>query len=260
MFREERHSMHMERRKMHRERCRDRKPNNLASKLLGGIFVIGFGVLVLLNQMGQNIPHSFVSWEMILILVGIVSLVKHKFKKLFGLVPIAVGAVFMINDFYPDTIEKRFIWPVLIIIFGISILIKALRPRKVESKHSMFDGATEELSADDFVDATAFFGAVKKNIVSKNFRGAKMSSVFGGIELNLEHADLQGPATIEVNCVFGGISIIVPSNWKVETEVSSAFGGFDDNRQLNLVDETSGKILIIKGSCYFGGIEVTSHA
>lgn len=250
--------MHMERRRMHRERCGQKEPFNMVSKLLAGLFVIGFGTLILLKQTGMNIPHAFVSWEMVLILMGVISLVKHRFKMLFGLALILIGGVFMAQDFYPDVIEKRFIWPVLIIFMGIVILIKAFRPRKMHPNYTMFDDRTEDNSTDDLIDSSAFFGAVKKNIVSKSFKGGRISSVFGGTELDLSHADLAEAATIDVNCVFGGISIVTPSHWKVETEVNSAFGGFDDNRPMNLVDEASGKVLIVRGSCYFGGIEITS--
>eukprot|EP01041_Mallomonas_annulata_P035671 gene35671-58664_t len=126
--------------------------------MLGGLFVIGFGVLILLNQIGMNIPHVFTSWETVLILAGIVSIVKHNFRKMFGYVMIVVGGIFMINDFYPYTVETRFIWPVLIIIFGISIFFKAMGIQKKKPTYTIIKDNTEDTkNNEDFIKKTAFF-------------------------------------------------------------------------------------------------------
>lgn len=245
---------------MRTRKCYNMEKDDFTSKILGGVFIIGFGVLVLLSQIGFAIPEQLLSWEMILILVGIVSLVKHKFKKMFGLVLLVIGGIFMINDFYPYVIETRFIWPVLIIVFGVSIFFKAFKTKKKDVSYTILEDSPASESNEDFVNSTAFFGGVNKTVVSKNFKGAKISSVFGGTELNLTHADFENQAVIEISCVFGGINIIVPSHWKVHTEMTTMFGGIDDKRPVHLIDENSGKMLILKGNCAFGGVEIASYA
>ncbi len=45
---------------------------------------------------------------------------------------------------------------------------------------------------EDYIDAVTVFGGVKKNILSKNFRGGDVTTFMGGTELNLTHADIQG--------------------------------------------------------------------
>lgn len=245
---------------MRAHRMKQHGPEHFREKLVGGIFIIGFGVLLLLNKMNMGVPHAFASWEMVLILVGITSLIKHKFQRLFGLVPIAIGAVFMAKELFPHMVDTRIVWPCLIIVFGIAMFLRAFRTKKGNPKCVRFEEVTEDNSTEDFVESTAFFGGVKKNIVSKNFKGGKISSVFGGTELNLTHADFENQVTVDVHCVFGGIEILVPSNWKVHTEMTSMFGGIDDKRQVSLIDENSGKMLILKGNCFFGGVEIASYA
>lgn len=235
--------------------------NNFISKMLGGLFVIGFGVLILLNQIGMNIPNVFTSWEMVLILMGIVSIVKHNFKKMFGYVLIVVGGIFMINDFYPYTVETRFIWPVLIIIFGISLFFKAMTSQKKKPSYTIIkDNVEETKNSEDFIESTAFFGGVNKNIVSKAFEGGKVTSFFGGTQINLSHADIEGPVNLDISCIFGGIELIVPSHWKIQTELTTVFGGVDDKRNVGLIDENSGKMIILKGNVFFGGVEISSYA
>ena len=86
-----------------------------------------------------------------------------------------------------------------------------------------------------------------------------MVTIFGGSELNMSQADINGVVTIEVVQIFGGTKLIVPSNWKIQTsELVSVFGGIDDKRQLTTSqDET--KVLNLRGTSIFGGIDIRSY-
>ena len=55
----------------------------------------------------------------------------------------------------------------------------------------------------------------------------------GGTEINLMKADIQQPIVLEVNNVFGGAKLIVPSNWNVKNEVTAVFGGIEDKRTIS---------------------------
>jgi len=56
--------------------------------------------------------------------------------------------------------------------------------------------------------------------------------------------------------LFGGSSLIVPSDWNVKVEVFNIFGGYVDRRMSNQVDYN--KTLVIKGVTIFGGGDVKS--
>ena len=64
-----------------------------------------------------------------------------------------------------------------------------------------------------------------------------------------------GETRLDVNAVFGGITIFIPSDWFVETHLDAVFGGFQDNRLPKDVLDKSRK-LVITGSCVFGGGEI----
>lgn len=234
------------------------------SKILGGLLIVAFGTLFLLDRTGADIPNWIYSWKMILIAVGVVSLVKHNFQKFWSYVLVGVGAVFLINEFQPHTIDKGLILPVVVIGLGITILWKALGfNRKAKENQDfetvMFDSSKEEASADYFETST-IFGGTEKTVVSKNFRGAKITSVFGGTELNLVHADLQQPAIIDTTTVFGGLTIAVPADWRVQSELTTIFGGVEEKRPMvNASDLDDNKVLILKGNCFFGGVEIHNY-
>lgn len=234
--------------------------NHRNSKLLAGVLVIAAGVLILLKQIGFAIPHWLISWEMFLIVLGMVLMVKHNFKKLSAYIVSLIGFVFLMKDFYPEIVETKFIWPVLIIVIGFSMIIKYAFPQK--KKLIIIEENTDfkEVSSEDYVNANAFFSGITKKVVSKNFKGANITSVFGGNEINLAQADFTGEATLDVTCVFGGVTLVIPANWKIKSDLTSVFGGIDDQRP-NVLDETMDdtKILILKGACVFGGIEIHSY-
>ncbi len=64
---------------------------------------------------------------------------------------------------------------------------------------------------------------------------------------------------LEVNNVFGGTKIIIPSNWDVKNEVTALFGGIEDKRSLNNIIPDADKTILLKGACVFGGIEVSNY-
>lgn len=242
----------------------DYRKREQQSKILAGLLIISFGTIFLLDQSGIDIPNWIYSWKMILIAAGIVTLVKHNFRKFSGYVMIGVGAVFLINNFQPGTIDRGIIIPIVVIGAGVTVLWKGLGFNKKSQKKSQFEtvmfDSTEEEASSDYFETKTIFGGTDKNIVSKNFRGAKITTVFGGTDLNLSNADLKQPATIESTTMFGGLTIAVPANWRVQSEITMAFGAVEDKRRMiNATETDDEKVLILTGNCFFGGVEIQSY-
>jgi hypothetical protein len=113
-------------------------------------------------------------------------------------------------------------------------------------------------SGDERIDITSVFGGSNRRIFSKNFRGGQMTAIFGGSDLDLSQADIQGTVAVDVVAVFGGVKLIVPSNWEVKSNISAILGGVEDKRK----DPSSfspEKKLVLTGVCMFGGVEIKSY-
>jgi predicted membrane protein len=217
-------------------------------------------------------PPWLFTWPMILIAVGLYSGIKHQFRNPGWIIMIIVGSVFLADHVNMGFNLHRFIIPIAIISVG---LIMIVRPRRNHDwrwqdwdkrKSPTASTATQDYtsnpssqdysySSQDYFDSTAIFGNTKKIILSKNFQGGDITCIFGGCEVDLSKADVQKPAVIDLTFVFGGGKIIVPSNWQVDVRISPVFGGVEDKRQQPLVINPD-KILIIKGTCFFGGLEI----
>lgn len=228
------------------------------SKITIGILVIAAGVLVLLRQMGIYIPHWLLSWRMFLVVAGFVILIKHNFKNTAGYIMMFLGLVFILKTSGFAWINSDFLWPIIIIGVGVLILAKNTI---LDSKNKYRDSASfKDLDANDFVRVETFFGGVTKKIVSKNFKGGLLTQVFGGSKINLMRVDFEDKAVIDITCVFGGSTLTLPADWKVQSDVTTIFGGLEDKRSTMLADTAEEpKTLVLKGVCIFGGIEINNY-
>jgi cell wall-active antibiotic response 4TMS protein YvqF len=113
-------------------------------------------------------------------------------------------------------------------------------------------------------DVNVFWGG-RRRITSKNFTGGEIVAIFGGFEIDLSEADLQGnEAEIEIVTIFGGGEIRIPENWDVVVDSVGIFGGTGDRtrhpdpRNQAQAPGTSTsppvKRLVIKGVSIFGGL------
>ncbi len=234
-----------------------------------GIFILLIGVAAFIRVAVPDLPPLLFSWQSFLIALGLFIGLKHGFRGGAWFILILVGTGFLLRDIYPDLAIRRYIWPMVFIVIG-GLLI--LRPRKrnwtfggPDEKKNMTagQGATildedETWSDDDFVDATSIFGGAKRNILSKDFKGGDIVNIFGGTEINLSQADFKEKAVIEITTVFGGTKLIVPSNWEVKSEAVTIFGGMEDKRSVTAPSEMPPKVLVLKGTVIFGGIDIRS--
>ena len=76
--------------------------------------------------------------------------------------------------------------------------------------------------------------------------------------MNLSQADIKGRVELEITTIFGGTKLIVPANWEVKSEAVTIFGGLEDKRSIQPGDPTQEKILVLRGTVLFGGIEIKS--
>jgi len=235
--------------------------NPASSRVFTGLFVIALGSFFLAKQMGVDFPEWLFDWPMILIAIGIFIGARHSFRTGGWIIPIVIGCVFMIDSFSPGFSFHRYIWPMLIIGLGLFILLRPKKHARENSRRgwSAMGTSTHLGSTEDYIDSVSIFGGNKKNIISKDFKGGDIVIFFGGTEFNLMQADITAPVELEVTQFFGGTKLIIPSNWKIVSEVVTVFGSFEDKRQILKEIPEGDKVLILRGTVVFGGIDVKSY-
>jgi hypothetical protein len=48
----------------------------------------------------------------------------------------------------------------------------------------------------------------------------------------------------------------VPADWDVKSDIVAIFGGIEDKRSLESISINPGKVLLLKGTSIFAGIEI----
>ena len=221
-----------------------------------GVILVLAGLFLVMRNTGffpEFIDHVIFSWPMLLVTIGLVITLGSSGGKTSGIIVMAVGAFFLLPQIFRQTFNVDMFWPSIFIIIGVIFIFT-----KRKGWNSV---STSPVVGDDYIDYVHVFSGGERQIVSENFRGGKVTAIFGGSEIDLTKAKLApGVSELEIACVFGGATIIVPDDWNVKIEVIPVLGGFGDSRKLlpgRTVDTT--RQLVIKGAVVFGGGEIKSY-
>jgi predicted membrane protein len=241
--------------------------NSKRGRIYGGLMLLVFGVLFLLHQLGYYMPDWFFTWQMFLISLGLYIGLKYRFRRFSWIIITSLGIIFMFNEYASWFTLGDLLWPLAIICAGLFLLLKPGRSRverwvKWREKHKFWEAQnplTSDIQSGDQVEINSVFSSVKKNVVSKNFRGGEINVVFAGCELNMQQADLAGRTELEINQVFGSTQLIIPQHWTIQSDITAVMGSVEDKRPLTPAENGEiEKVLVLRGTAIFGGIEITS--
>jgi predicted membrane protein len=257
--------------------------------IIVGITLILLGGALIGRNMGL-IPQTFhsviVSWQMLLIVIGVISIVKHQTFHFHGLAMLCIGIFFIIPKlarFFPSTFScidadsfTSVYWPVLLILCGVILVlhIPVSHRQRCHShrtfrhycgwfneNHNSFRDEektwdAENCSQEENFSRTCVFGSGRYIVVDAEFKGGAVRAIFGGIELDLRKTRLpEGETILNIEAIFGGTELFVPDSWHIEIAIESVLGSIDDKRRTSETVDSTRK-LIIKGSVVFGGVEI----
>lgn len=260
------------------------KPRN-NGKVFMGLILLAVGSLLLLRQFDFFFfPGWIFSFPMLLIVIGIFTGIKHDFRKPTSFILILIGVIFLSGRLLPWFDLRSFIFPIVVIGLGLWLIVRRNNQHQPWKNNindtDPFKGnsvfvpeadytvkpegyvAPEPQAApagDDYIDAVAVFGGVKRIIMSKDFKGGEIVNIFGGAEIDFTRADINGTVSIEITQVFGGTKLVVPPHWQVRSDMAAIFAGIDDKRFGNAGAQSADKVLILKGTSIFAGVDIRSY-
>ena len=171
------------------------------------------------------------------------------------------GTYFLLSnlDALPFVLGKEYVIPVLIIIFGLSLLADALKkPKKHGFRmiHNPEKGKAKrqyEVHDGEF-EFSASFGEETQGVVLDTLSSGEISCSFGSYQIDLR--DVKAVAEdceLEVNCSFGEVTVLVPARFRVIPDSSAAFGDVSVEGRPH---EVSQGIIRLDASASFGQIVV----
>jgi len=213
--------------------------------LVGGVVVL-LGVVLLARTTGlYDTGRLLVYAPSLFVLVGLFAMIASGFRNLVGplIVVLVAGGWQLVALEYLAAETVFSLWPVLIVLFGLSLILGQYRARAVARES-------------DYLTSVAVFGGRTERSTSKAFHGADLTAVFGGVELDLRDAVVEHPpATINAGALFGGVDLIVPREWNVRVDVLPLFGAAEDERPRRAAEHDEVD-LVVTGFAFFGGVSV----
>ena len=225
---------------------------------------LGFALMVLLTGAQllaarfMDVELSFWSalWPTALMAYGITEML-GKFS-FFTLGCTCFGAYFALDNWnlLPFSLGSKMVFPIILVLFGVSLLVEALRkPRKrrFQLKHNNSPKNQVQYHENGF-EYNASFGEHTQHIRLEKLTSGTISTSFGEYTVDLSGVDtVSKSCTLEANCSFGELSLLIPSRFRVQCDSNASFASVDIHGQPDA--EPIGTILL-HASASFGEIEV----
>lgn len=222
--------------------------------MLAGFIILGFGLLFLINALYPEFSINYrLIWPSLLIIVALYNMTKNKKLDAVSAILCFIGiVVFAVNaDFVPKDFQ-RLIWPGILIILGVSIIVASIRTKNQWQKRIEISNAAGDKEARNY---NGIFAGVEEKVKDKNYKGANIYAIFGSVDLDLREIEIKG-ASIVINAysIFGGTSLLLPTNCNVVVNSTAILGG-NDNKCANEFKEGN-KTIYINCVSIFGGAEI----
>lgn len=212
-----------------------------------GLIVMALGVMFLLHNLDVHYFDEFWNfWPVALILLGLSKAFSGRAdERTFGWVLTFIGGVFFARYVLDWNVHLRDYWPVILIIVGTSIVMRAIQGPKPPREAS---------DAASLVRERALIGGIARKNTSQSFQGGRLTAVAGGCEIDLRDARMAGPqAVIDCFTMWGGIVIQIPPDWVIEPQVTVLAAAFNDTSKPPV--QPAGR-LVIRGTALMAGIEI----
>jgi predicted membrane protein len=220
------------------------------AQVVFGLMVVAVGILFTLDNLEILDARDYLQyWPAGLVAVGLLKLwhaTRDGHGWFGGLIFVVVGTWMLIERIVYITINARELMPLILVFIGGYMVWRGFGGQRREREsdgHSSFS-------------ALAIMGGVARRSSSQSFRGADLTAVMGGCEIDLRQASIEPgvEAVIDVFAFWGGIDIKVPEDWTVVTRVMPLMGGVEDKTRAP--QQATGKRLVIRGIVVMGGVAV----
>lgn len=240
---------------------RNRRPNKEGDKRWFGFAVLLVGAFILLRKLELLNFNVREYWPIMLIAVGLLIGVKSKFKNNAPFILIGIGVFKLIPAFTILGVSSSTLaLPAGLMIIGLYIILK---PQSAKKRGGCYKEIEANTNDSDLVNVDVTFGGRKEIVTSKTFKGGDVNITFGGAEINLLQADntYGEPMVLNTRVSFGGVELIIPSDWEVKNNIDPSFGSLEDHRSMYTGSSNTEekKTLVLNGSCTFGSIEIKSY-
>jgi predicted membrane protein len=241
-----------------------------SSTIFALMLVLGGTLLMIDNLNILPFELSGIFWPLTLLVASLLYLTRciRPTGQVWAGAGILAGILLILGHFHVLHVNDDIIAALFLIALGIVMLINRTnlgdlgsRFRRDRHRFGVTIGASRATRGDgDGLVEFAIFSGVKRRIEAQSFEGGEVTTLFGGIEIDLRRAGMTGAnpsAVIEANAAFGGVEIRIPENWRLSMQGTAVFGAYED-KTIPPRPEPGVEIplLVIRGATAFGAVVV----
>lgn len=211
--------------------------------VLFAVFVLLVGGLTLAAKLLHwDADFWEILWPSALLIIGLRKTIRR--FSFFGIGCTLFGGYFLLENLGITKLNLagELLFPILIVIFGLSLLADALRKPKKPKFQILYNGkkvgsGSKDTKSAFTTDAHSFecslsFGENTHYIELPLLQQGDISCSFGELTVDLSGCEeVFQNCRIEANCSFGELNLLVPRRFRVEPDSSTAFASLDINGQ-----------------------------
>lgn len=227
------------------------------------VLLVG-GLLLAANLLSWNVGFWDILWPSGLLVFGVCGLFP-KFS-FFRLGCTLFGAYFLLYNLSitPIPMGKDLLLPICILLFGLSLLVDALRKNEKPHFQIFHDGrsvrsgekkhATSLNQEGEHFECSTSFGEDCHVIQLERLSRGEATVSFGELTVDLSGCgELGADCFIEASCSFGELELLVPRRWKVSPASSASFASVEITGQ---PDSDAEGVIRMDCSASFGEIRI----
>ena len=200
--------------------------------LTGAILVLLVGGLMLAARiLSWDVSFWGILWPSALLVYGLRGL--HKFS-VFSLGVALFGGYFLVHNLgiWSLDIAEELIFPIVVVLFGLGLLIDALRKPKKPIVTFDYKGNPDNKKArcnltedEEHFDCSVSFGQNTYVVTLPRVSSGEAAVSFGELTLDLTQcAEIENGCELDLGCSFGQLTLLVPKSCRVISDSGTAFG------------------------------------
>lgn len=229
------------------------------------ILILWVGILILAaKHFGWNDSFWEILWPSALLIYG----GRHLLGRfsIFSACVTLCGAYFLIDnlEIWQLELASEYVFPIAVVLIGLGLLFDALKkpkkPRFVLTHNGKKVGSGENKTTSEFTtdgdrfDCSLSFGEKSHQVNIPVLAGGVAAVSFGELHVDLTGCEaVQSGCTIDANCSFGELEILVPKRFRIENHDSTAFASIEISGH---PDEQPEGTIYLNSNVSFGEISV----
>ena len=225
------------------------------------MLVLAIGIQLLAARLLQ-MDMSFWStlWPTALLIFGLFGVLPD--FSFFRLGCLLFGGYFLLNNWsiFPFTLGGELLFPAILVLFGLSLLVDALKKPNKRHIHIHHSGNDHSKQKNDYeTDGETFrysasFGDTEQYISLPRLTHGEISVSFGDFDVDLSGIDaVSEDCSIAASCSFGELTLLVPRRFTVKPNTSTAFAEISFSGH---PDPEPAGVIYLKASASFGDITI----